>query len=108
MPFDEQPTDYTVKPDVFSVTGLRDWLATQDGATIYCYHATGDCLLHRYFRNNGVPMSEDGGVGGDYIYTANGEIISLSWEMADIAVSEPHTYQGALDRCNALIKEGVA
>lgn len=98
MPFDSMPT----KPDVFSLEGLIAWLETQDPATEYCYHKNGDCLLHRYFRNNGIAMPVGHGVGGTFIHTADFRRIDLSEELAAVPRCEPHTYAAALDRARAL------
>ena len=88
---------------VFSLQGLIAWLETQPAETEYEYTNTSDCLLCRYFKARGVPVSYMGGVRW-FDHTGNAHPLPDGLRAAPHA----HTYGAALARAKALAKSEAA
>ncbi len=106
MPFDPNPTE--TKPDVFSLEGLRDWLAGEiaagQGARTYDYFDSANCLLCHYFRSNGVALAVGKPIGGGSWKDAAGQRHDLPALFNYVAVETPHRISAAHDRTVALIQ----
>ena len=98
-----------VKPEVFSIEGLRDWLLTKDPSTTYDYYnCVGSCLIHTYLRECGADQPNR-----DKAYTKfaeaclpypASEIGSGDWAAYGLRLmSREWTYGAALARCEAYL-----
>lgn len=94
MPFDGP----LPKPDVFSLDGLIAWLETQVSETRYDYMATGDCLMCRYLRAQGLPVRA---VGGLYWRDRDG-VKHFDGSEPFWSVASAGSFGAALERARAL------
>ena len=106
MAYDGNPADH-VKPDVTpswaTVRGLHNWIAAQDLATEYNFCNAGSCLITAWHVAHGEhKISASRYSSGIYLWSEQEH--DTVW--SDIAQGWPRTYQGALDRCRALLAEG--
>ena len=94
-----------VKPEVFSVEGLRDWLRTMPRRKRYCYANAGYCLIARFMLAHGAKLPNVGGFsyGDDSANSPFPKNALLPDGMSDIAVNEPYTFGAALARCEAYL-----
>lgn len=94
MPLDG--SNWTAKPDVLSVTALRDWLRQQDGTTTYEWCGL-HCVIHNYI------------CAAMNIHATDSVDTYLRFESMDtrirIGASHPRTYAAALSRCNEYLQE---
>lgn len=87
-----------------SLEGLIAWLETKDPNEAYVWkNCDGDCLIGQYWNSLGISMAV-----GSYMQV-NGQFLydSLTSPNGDdgIAITQPHTFGGALERaCAALIR----
>jgi len=92
------------KCDPFSLESLIAWLKRQDLLEEYCYSSTGECLLARYFTEQGfgkVIMAARffyhwPQPGGSY------EVTQLPPHFNDIARGKTRTFGAALERARAI------
>lgn len=102
MPIDDVAKQF-VKPDVFSLEGLRDWILTQDLATEYNFCDARGCLITKWQEAGGEhKINSREYSSGIVLYSA--QVRDTVW--SDVAQGCPRTYAAALDRCRALIAEG--
>lgn len=95
MPLDGKVSDYTTKPDVFSLEGLIAWLETQPGETAYEFsNNEGDCLIGRYGRAHGE---------GRFWRSVHTAFFEKNW--LRVASHDPYTYSAALTRARALLAQ---
>ena len=93
--------------NTFSVTGLIAWLETQDPATKYDYLSNDDCLLCRYFRARGIPLSGFVPMGSVTWGDAAGNDHILPPELNHVGRGRPHNYGAALARAKATLVEAA-
>ena len=87
--------------NTFSVEGLVAWLETQDPTTEYGYQSSNDCLLCRYLRARGVPLSETASMGGSGWWDRDGGIHRLPSSLRVLAHGS--NYGEVLARAKALL-----
>lgn len=85
------------KADVFSVTGLRDWLKDKPSAQGYSICSTDRCLLAQYFEKP-TYITEPSPNTKNFCVPPDAPI----WKMAG---HYPHTFGAALARCEAWLAE---
>jgi hypothetical protein len=95
--------------DPFSLAGLIAWLERQDPDGAYCYSATGECLLARYFRERGFNRVI---MAAEFFYhwpraNARYEMTRLPRHFNDVAKGKVRTFGAALSRARELELAGV-
>ena len=88
--------------DPISVEGLADWLRKQDPDTKYMFLSCSDCLIARYLKSLGLPVSS---VGSPMWHDTNGMSHDFPPGMDGVAVAAPRTYGAALKRAEKLLEE---
>lgn len=93
-----------MKP-IISVEGLVDWLEKQPGETTYQYTDTRDCLLFRYIKSTGRPISSMGAISWREKGLFFMKDYSLPAKLNSISIDGESTYSAALARAKAVLKE---
>ena len=88
----------------FSLVSLIAWLERQDADGTYCYSATGECLLARYFRERGFNRVI---MAAEFFYhwpraDALYEVTALPRHFNDVAKGKIRTFGAALLRAREL------
>lgn len=91
------------KADPFKLETLIAWLESQDPNQQYDYwDCKGRCLYGQYMTHHGIPWSE---ARASDVYREKGadpNKIYREWFYNKIAVTEPYTFGGALERARKL------
>lgn len=87
--------------NIFSLEGLISWLETKPPETTYCYTDIGGCLVYQYFHARGIPICSMGAL--DWSDTTGGQHL-LPPGLNAVAVGNPRTYGGALQRAREMLE----